>query len=245
MIDLKNKNIFVTGATGGIGGSIIDTLNIAGANLVASGSNQQKLDMIKSKYKNIKIINFDISNHNQIEKLAEQVSNLFDGKIDGLVNNAGVNRDNIFLRMSLDEWQKVLDVNLTSNFLISKFFIKKMIKNKSGKIVNITSIVGHTGNIGQANYAASKSGIIGMSKSLALEYAKKNILINCISPGFIDTAMTDKIDDKFKTQLIDKIPINRLGKPLDVANVVSFLMSDLSNYITGETIHVNGGMYFG
>ena len=245
MIDLKNKNIFVTGATGGIGGSIIDTLNVAGANLIASGSNQEKLEMIKSKYKNIKIIKFDISNHKEIEKLAEQVSNLFDGKIDGLVNNAGVNRDNIFLRMSLDEWQKVLDVNLTSNFLISKFFIKKMIKNKSGKIVNITSIVGHTGNIGQANYAASKSGIIGMSKSLALEYAKKNILINCISPGFIDTAMTDKIDDKFKTQLIDKIPINRLGKPLDVANVVSFLMSDLSNYITGETIHVNGGMYFG
>ena len=245
MIDLKNKNIFVTGATGGIGGSIIDTLNIAGANLIASGSNQEKLEMIKSKYKNIKIIKFDISNHKEIEKLVEQVSNLFDGKIDGLVNNAGVNKDNIFLRMSLDEWQKVLDVNLTSNFLISKFFIKKMIKNKSGKIVNITSIVGHTGNIGQANYAASKSGIIGMSKSLALEYAKKNILINCISPGFIDTAMTDKIDDKFKTQLIDKIPINRLGKPLDVANVVSFLMSDLSNYITGETIHVNGGMYFG
>tara|TARA_A100001011_G_scaffold132345_1_gene139447 strand:- start:336 stop:1073 length:738 start_codon:yes stop_codon:yes gene_type:complete len=245
MIDLKNKNIFVTGATGGIGGSIIDTLNIAGANLIASGSNQEKLEMIKSKYKNIKIIKFDISNHKEIEKLVEQVSSLFDGKIDGLVNNAGVNRDNIFLRMSIEEWQKVLDVNLTSNFLISKFFIKKMIKNKSGKIVNITSIVGHTGNIGQANYAASKSGIIGMAKSLALEYAKKNILINCISPGFIDTAMTDKIDDKFKTQLIDKIPINRLGKPLDVANVVSFLMSDLSNYITGETIHVNGGMYFG
>ena len=245
MIDLKNKNIFVTGATGGIGGSIIDTLNVAGANLIASGSNQEKLEMIKSKYKNIKIIKFDISNHKEIEKLVEQVSNLCDGKIDGLVNNAGVNRDNIFLRMSVEEWQKVLDVNLTSNFLISKFFIKKMIKNKSGKIVNITSIVGHTGNIGQANYAASKSGIIGMSKSLALEYAKKNILINCISPGFIDTAMTDKIDNKFKTQLIDKIPINRLGKPLDVANVVSFLMSDLSNYITGETIHVNGGMYFG
>ena len=245
MIDLKNKNIFVTGATGGIGGSIIDTLNVAGANLIASGSNQEKLEMIKSKYKNIKIIKFDISNHKEIEKLVEEVSNLCDGKIHGLVNNAGINRDNIFLRMSIEEWQKVLDVNLTSNFLISKFFIKKMIKNKSGKIVNITSIVGHTGNIGQANYAASKSGIIGMSKSLALEYAKKNILINCISPGFIDTAMTDKIDNKFKTQLIDKIPINRLGKPLDVANVVSFLMSDLSNYITGETIHVNGGMYFG
>ena len=166
------------------------------------------------------------------------------------IQNSGSNllltKDN-FPRVTkiLDQAAKVLDVNLTSNFLISKFFIKKMIKNKSGKIVNITSIVGHTGNIGQANYAASKSGIIGMSKSLALEYAKKNILINCISPGFIDTAMTDKIDDKFKAQLIDKIPINRLGKPLDVANAVSFLMSDLSNYITGETIHVNGGMYFG
>ena len=120
-----------------------------------------------------------------------------------------------------------------------------MLKNKYGRIVNITSIVGHTGNLGQVNYSASKAGIIAMSKSLAIEYAKKNILINCISPGFIDTAMTDKIDDKFKTQLIDKIPINRLGKPLDVANAVSFLMSDLSDYITGETIHVNGGMYFG
>ena len=245
MIDLKNKNIFITGATGGIGGSIVDILNVAGANLIASGSNQEKLEMIKSKYKNIETIKFDISNHNGIEKLVDEVSSLFNGKIDGLVNNAGINRDNIFLRMSLEEWQRVLDVNLTSNFLISKYFIKKMIKNKFGKIVNITSIVGHTGNIGQANYAASKSGIIGMSKSLALEYAKKNILINCISPGFIHTAMTDKIDDKFKAQLIDKIPINRLGKPLDVANAVSFLMSDLSNYITGETIHVNGGMYFG
>ena len=245
MIDLKNKNIFVTGATGGIGGSIIEILSLAGANLIASGTNQEKLDKIKLKNKNIKILKFDISNHNGIEKLVDEVSNLFDGKIDGLVNNAGINRDNIFLRMSLEEWQKVIDVNLTSNFLVSKFFIKKMIKNKSGKIVNITSIVGHTGNAGQSNYAASKSGIIGMSKSLAIEYAKKNILINCISPGFIDTAMTDKINDKYKTLLIDKIPINRLGKPDDVANAVSFLMSDLSNYITGETIHVNGGMYFG
>ncbi len=245
MIDLKNKNIFVTGATGGIGGAIIETLSLAGANIIATGSNQEKIDKIKSKFKNIKTIKFDISNHKEIDKLVDQASDFFDGKIDGLVNNAGINRDNIFLRMSLEEWQKVIDVNLTSNFLISKFFIKKMIKNKSGKIVNITSIVGHTGNVGQSNYAASKSGIIGMSKSLATEYAKKNILINCISPGFIDTAMTDSIDDKFKAQLIDKIPINRLGKPKDVANVVSFLMSDLSNYITGETIHVNGGMYFG
>ena len=130
MIDLKNRNIFVTGATGGIGGSIVEILSLAGANLIASGSNQEKLDKIKLKYKNIKIIKFDISNHNGIEKLVDEVSNLFDGKIDGLVNNAGINRDNIFLRMSLEEWQKVIDVNLTSNFLVSKFFIKKMIKNR-------------------------------------------------------------------------------------------------------------------
>ena len=173
MIDLKNKNIFVTGATGGIGGAIIEKLTIAGANIVASGSNQEKIDKIKKNFKNINTIKFDISNHKDIEQLVDEVSILFDGKIDGLVNNAGINRDNIFLRMSLEEWQKVIDVNLTSNFLISKFFIKKMIRNKSGKIVNITSIVGHTGNVGQSNYAASKSGIIGMSKSLAIEYAKK------------------------------------------------------------------------
>ncbi len=245
MINLEKKNIFVTGATGGIGGSIIETLNQNGANIIASGTNEEKLNTIKSKYKNIKTINFNVSNHKKIDSLVEEVSDSFNGKIDGLINNAGINNDNLSLRMSLDEWQKVIDINLTSTFLLSKFFIKKMLKNKYGKIVNITSIVGHTGNIGQSNYAASKSGIIGMSKSLALEYAKKNITINCVSPGFIDTDMTEKIDEKFKAQLIEKIPINRLGQPKDVANVVSFLMTDLSNYITGETIHVNGGMYFG
>ena len=245
MINLEKRNIFVTGATGGIGGSIIETLNQNGANIIASGTNEEKLNRIKSKYKNIKTINFNVSNHKKIDSLVEEVSDSFNGKIDGLINNAGINNDNLSLRMSLDEWQKVIDINLTSTFLLSKFFIKKMLKNKYGKIVNITSIVGHTGNIGQSNYAASKSGIIGMSKSLALEYAKKNITINCVSPGFIDTDMTEKIDEKFKAQLIEKIPINRLGQPKDVANVVSFLMTDLSNYITGETIHVNGGMYFG
>ena len=245
MINLEKRNIFVTGATGGIGGSIIETLNQNGANIIASGTNEEKLNRIKSKYKNIKTINFNVSNHKKIDSLVEEVSDSFNGKIDGLINNAGINNDNLSLRMSLDEWQKVIDINLTSTFLLSKFFIKKMLKNKYGKIVNITSIVGHTGNIGQSNYAASKSGIIGMSKSLALEYAKKNITINCVSPGFIDTDMTEKIDEKFKAQLIEKIPINRLGQPKDVANVVSFLMSDLSNYITGETIHINGGMYFG
>ena len=145
--------------------------------------------------------------------------------------------------MSLDEWKKVIDLNLTSTFLLSKFSIKKMLKNKSGKIINITSVVGHTGNIGQSNYTASKAGIIAMSKSLAIEYAKKNININCISPGFIQTAMTDKLDQKFKETIISKIPSGRLGQPKDVANAVLFLASNQSNYINGETLHINGGMY--
>ena len=145
--------------------------------------------------------------------------------------------------MTLEEWKKVIDLNLTSTFLMCKYAIKKMLKNKKGKIVNITSVVGHTGNLGQSNYTASKAGLIGMSKSLALEYAKKNININCISPGFIKTAMTDKIDEKFKEIIISKIPSARLGEPDDIANAVLFLASSDSDYINGETLHVNGGLY--
>ncbi|MDA9726785.1 SDR family oxidoreductase [Candidatus Pelagibacter sp.] len=164
--------------------------------------------------------------------------------MDVLINNAGVTADNITIRMKDEEWNKVINLNLTSTFLLSKNVIKKMLKNKNGKIINITSIVGHTGNIGQANYAASKAGLIGMSKSLALEYGKKNIKINCISPGFIKSEMTDKISDSFKKILEDKISLERFGMPEDVANAVVFLSSGLSDYITGETLHVNGGMYF-
>jgi 3-oxoacyl-[acyl-carrier protein] reductase len=145
--------------------------------------------------------------------------------------------------MNFEEWKKVIDINLSSTFLLSKYSIKKMLKNKKGKVINITSVVGHTGNLGQSNYTAAKAGIIAMSKTLAIEYARKNININCISPGFIKTAMTDKIDTKFKEMIISKIPSGRLGEPEDVANVVLFLASDLSNYINGETLHVNGGMY--
>ena len=147
--------------------------------------------------------------------------------------------------MTMEEWSKVIDINLTSTFLMSKFAIKKMLKNKSGKIINITSVVGHTGNVGQSNYTASKAGIVAMSKSLAIEYAKKNINVNCISPGFISTSMTDKMDEKFKDAIISNIPANRLGKPEDVANAVLFLASQSSDYINGETIHVNGGLYLG
>ena len=243
MIDLKKKNIIVTGASGGIGNSIVKNLNDAGANILASGTRIEKLDELKSKFKNIKILKFDISKSDKIEEFIENASNELGGNLDCIINNAGITQDNLAIRMNLDEWKKVIDINLTSTFLMSKFAIKKMLKNKSGKIINITSVVGHTGNLGQANYTASKAGIIAMSKSLAIEYAKKNININCISPGFIKTAMTDKLDEKFKELIISKIPSARLGEPEDIANAVLFLASDQSNYINGETIHVNGGMY--
>ena len=243
MIDLKNKNIIVTGASGGIGNSIVKKLNDSGANILASGTRIEKLEELKSKFKNVKILKFDISQSDKIEEFIENASNELSGNLDCLVNNAGITKDNLAIRMSLDEWQKVIDINLTSTFLLSKFAIKKMLKNKSGKIINITSVVGHTGNLGQSNYTASKAGIVAMSKSLAIEYAKKNININCISPGFIKTDMTDKIDVKFKEIILSKIPAARLGDPDDIANVVLFLASNQSNYINGETIHVNGGMY--
>ncbi len=243
MIDLKNKNIIVTGASGGIGNSIVKKLNESGANILATGTKIEKLEELKSKFKNIKILKFDISLIDQVEGFIENSCKELGGKIDCLINNAGITQDNLAIRMNLDEWKKVIDINLTSTFLLSKFTIKKMLKNKSGKIVNITSVVGHTGNLGQSNYTASKAGIIAMSKSLAIEYAKKNININCVSPGFIKTAMTDKIDEKFKEIITSKIPSGRLGEPEDVANAVLFLVSDHSNYINGETLHVNGGMY--
>ncbi|MDB3970529.1 beta-ketoacyl-ACP reductase [Candidatus Pelagibacter sp.] len=243
MSNLENKNIIVTGASGGIGNSIIKRLNEAGANILASGTRIEKLEELKKNFEGLKILKFDISQSEKIEEFIENATNELGGSLDGIVNNAGITQDNLAIRMSLDEWQKVININLTSTFLMSKFAIKKMLKNKSGKIVNITSVVGHTGNLGQANYTASKAGIVAMSKSLAIEYAKKNINVNCISPGFIKTAMTDKIDDKFKEVIISKIPSARLGEPDDIANAVLFLSSDQSNYINGETLHVNGGMY--
>jgi len=243
MNNLEKKNIIVTGASGGIGNAIIKKLYETGANILASGTRIEKLEELKKNFENIKILKFDISQSDKIEEFIENATSELGGSLDGIVNNAGITQDNLAIRMNLEEWQKVININLTSTFLMSKFAIKKMLKNKSGKIVNITSVVGHTGNLGQANYTASKAGIVAMSKSLAIEYAKKNININCISPGFIKTAMTDKIDEKFKEVIISKIPSARLGEPDDIANAVLFLSSDQSNYINGETLHVNGGMY--
>ena len=244
MIDLNNSNIILTGATGVIGGSILEKLYKLKAKIIAVGTNQDKLDKINNKYKSVITKKFDFSYHSLIEKFVDECSDTFDGKIDILINNAGITADNLAIRMKDDEWNKVININLTSTFLLSRYAIKKMLKNKFGKIINISSVVGHTGNIGQTNYAASKSGIIGMSKSLAQEYGKKNITVNCISPGFIKSEMTDKINENFKKALESKISLERFGLPEDVANSVVFLSSSLSDYITGETIHVNGGMYF-
>ena len=243
MMNLENKKIIITGATGGIGHSLVKSLSESGAKILATGTRLEKLEELKSKFNNTDFLKFDISKGEEIEGFIENATKQLGGGLDCLINNAGITQDNLAIRMNIDEWKKVININLTSTFLLSKFAVKKMLKNKYGKIINITSVVGHTGNLGQSNYTASKAGIVAMSKSLAIEYAKKNININCISPGFIKTEMTDKIDEKFKEAIISKIPSSRLGEPEDVANAVLFLASDQSNYINGETIHVNGGMY--
>ena len=242
MINFKNKKILVTGASGGIGREIVKKFYSLEGKIVATGTNTEKLDLLKKDFPNVNVIKFDISDHSKIEEFIDNVSTQLTG-LDVLINNAGTNMDNLSLRMKEEEWKKVIDINLTSTFLLSKYAIKKMLKNKFGRIVNITSVVGHTGNLGQSNYAATKAGIIGMTKSLAIEYAKKNITLNCVSPGFIQSRMTDNITETVKAVLTSRIPMARLVNGEDVANSVVFLSSDQASYITGETIHVNGGMY--
>jgi len=242
MIDFKNKKILITGATGGIGQSLVKKFVSLQGNVLATGTKSEKLDLLKKNFPNISILRFDISEHSKIDEFIENVSSQLVG-LDILVNNAGINMDNLSLRMKDEEWKKVIDVNLGSTFLLCKYAIKKMLKNKFGRIVNITSVVGHVGNLGQPNYSASKAGIIGMSKSLAIEYAKKNITVNCVSPGFIVSDMTMGIADKVKLYLTSRIPMGKFGTGEDVSNCVAFLSSEQASYVTGETIHVNGGMY--
>ena len=241
-MNLKNKKVLITGATGGIGNYLVKKFDELGSEIIATGTNEEKLNKLKNDFKGIHIEKFKLDEHHKIEEFVNKIYEKLGG-LDILVNNAGITLDNLSIRLSEENWKKVLDINLTSTFLMCKHAIKKMLKNKSGKIINITSIVGHTGNLGQANYSASKAVIVAFSKSLAIEYAKKNININCVSPGFIKTEMTDKISEEFKKTLINKIPSGNLGTGEDVSNCVVFLASEMANYINGETIHVNGGRY--
>ena len=242
MINFKGKKILITGATGGIGNALVKKFLSLDGSVLATGTNTEKLDALKKEFPKLNVLKFDISDHSKIEDFIENVTSQLTG-LDVLVNNAGINMDNLSLRMKDEEWNKVIDINLSSTFYLCKHAIRKMLKNKYGRIVNITSIVGHTGNLGQANYSASKAGMVAMSKSLAIEYAKKNITINCVSPGFIQSKMTDKIVESIKAVLTSRIPMSKLGTGEDVSNTVAFLSSDAASYITGETIHVNGGMY--
>ena len=242
MINFKGKKILITGATGGIGYALVKKFLSLDGTVLATGTNTEKLDSLKKEFPNLNVLKFDVSDHSKVEEFIENVTSQMVG-LDVLVNNAGITMDNLSLRMKDQEWKKVIDINLSSTFYLCKYAIKKMLKNKYGRIVNITSIVGHTGNLGQTNYSASKAGIVALSKSLAIEYAKKNITINCVSPGFIQSKMTDKIVESIKAVLTSRIPMSKLGTGEDVSNTVAFLSSDAASYITGETIHVNGGMY--
>jgi len=242
MNDLKNKKIIITGGSRGIGLAVLEAFYKYDAEILTIGSNANNLENLKNNFPKIKT---ELLNLKNLNDLIQQFPKFIDklGGIDILINNAGITKDNLTLRMKEDEWRDVIDVNLSSVFYTCQAAIKAMIKNKTGSIVNITSVVGHTGNIGQANYTASKAGVIAMTKSLAKEYAKKNIRVNCVSPGFIATDMTKNLKEEYKNELLKNIPINRLGAGEDIANAVTFLSSDASSYITGETIHVNGGMY--
>ena len=246
MFSLQNKIAIVTGASQGIGRTTAELFSRSGAHVVCIARNEEKIkDLVNIITKNGHSASYnscDISDGDLFQNTLKSIINNY-GKIDILVNNAGITRDSILLRMKDHQWDDVLNTNLKGAFYATKSVLRSMMKNKYGRIINITSIVGHTGNFGQTNYSASKAGIVAFSKSLALEYAKKNININCVSPGFIKTEMTDKINDQFKKMLISKIPSGDLGTGEDVSNCVAFLASDMAKYINGETIHVNGGMY--
>ncbi len=242
MYNLENKKIILTGGSRGIGLSILEKIYNDKNKILIIGSKIEKLQELKKKFQSIEIEQLDLSNIDLIQNNFDKMVNKIGG-LDVLINNAGITKDNLAIRMGKKEWLDVLDVNLNSVFFMCQQALKVMIKNKAGVIINISSVVAHTGNPGQSNYTASKAGMIAMTKSLAKEYAKKNIRINCVSPGFIDTDMTTSLKDDHKKMLLEQIPLGRMGKPSDIANAAAFLISDDSCYITGETIHVNGGMY--
>ena len=243
MFSLKDKKALITGASGGIGKELARVLVEYDAEVCISGRNVEELNELKESLGDkCHIVPCDLSNKNAISELVSKSEEVL-GQIDILVNNAGITKDNIFLRMSEQEWEDVLNINLNSTFNILKLITKGMVKRKYGRIINISSVVGATGGAGQVNYAASKAGLIGLTKSLSQELATRNITVNCIAPGFIETPMTEKLDDNRKDIIISSIPANRIGTPKDLSSAVIFLASQESSYITGQTIHINGGLY--
>ncbi|EKE72756.1 3-oxoacyl-[acyl-carrier-protein] reductase [Celeribacter baekdonensis] len=242
MFDLTGKNALVTGASGGIGGAIAKALYEAGATVALSGTRVEPLEALAAELgARAHVLPCNLSDKEAVEALPKQAAEAM-GSVDILVNNAGITRDNLFMRMSDDEWDSVLNVNLTSTMKLCKGVMRGMMKARWGRIVNISSIVGATGNPGQANYAASKAGMVGMSKSLAYEVASRGITVNCVAPGFIATAMTDKLSDDQKGKINAQIPAARMGTPEEIAAAVVYLASQESGYTTGTTLHVNGGM---
>jgi len=242
MYDLNDKSALVTGASGGIGSAIARKLHAAGAKVALSGTRQEPLERLAEELgKRAYILPCNLSDMAAVEVLPKQAIETL-GSLDILVNNAGITRDNLFMRMSDEEWQSVIDVNLTATMKLCKGALRGMMKSRWGRIINISSIVGATGNPGQGNYAASKAGMVGMSKSLAYEVASRGITVNVVAPGFIATAMTDKLADDRKEAILAQIPAGRMGAAEDIASAVAFLASDGSGYVTGSTLHVNGGM---
>jgi len=242
MIDLKGKKVLVTGASGGIGKAIAIELSSNGADLCLTGRNKSELESLQKLIGgNCEIIISDLSKSEGIDELANSAQEKM-GQIDILINNAGITRDNLFMRMSEEDWNEVINVNLNSIFKLTKQLIKGMIKRRYGRIINITSVIGVAGGAGQSNYSASKAGIIAMSKSLAQEVGSRSVTVNSIAPGFIETNMTAELSDDRKQEILNSISIGRLGKPDDIAGAVCFLASDKASYITGQTIHINGGM---
>jgi len=243
VFDLNGKKALITGASGGIGQEIAKALSNFGAEICISGRNEEKLTLLKDSLDNqCHIIRSDLSKEDDVINLVKETEDCM-GAIDILINNAGITKDNIFLRMSDEEWDQVYKTNLYSTFKILKLVTKGMVKRRYGRIVNISSVVGVTGGAGQANYASSKAGIIAMTKSLSQEFATRNITLNCIAPGFIETNMTSGLDEKRKEAILRSIPANRFGLPEDLSSAVIFLVSEESSYITGQTIHINGGLY--
>jgi 3-oxoacyl-[acyl-carrier protein] reductase len=242
MFDLTGKTALVTGASGGIGGAIAQALHAAGATVALSGSRTAPLEALAAALgSRAHVLTCDLADPAAVEALPKAAAAAM-GSVDILVNNAGITRDNLFMRMSDEEWQSVIDVNLTSAFRLCRGVLRGMMKARWGRIVNISSVVGATGNPGQGNYAAAKAGMVGMSKSLAAEVASRNITVNCVAPGFITTAMTEKLSEDQKTRILASVPAGRMGEASEIAAAVLYLASPEAGYVTGAVLHVNGGM---